>query len=427
MQRIILAVMLAVSASAGEVRELSLKEVIALAATDSPEVAMARLEEGKAAEAVSVARDPFRPKLAAGSGLAYSNGMPMSVGGATPSIMQAQATQYLFNRPQSYLVSEARENARGAAIATAVKREEAVLRAALAYLDAERARRQAEAARKRVERLERIADLIRVRVEEGRELPLEEHRARLSLARARQALEELEAQRDYAETTLAVVLGLDASQRVQARSEERSVAALPTSEDDAVNAAISSSPQLRRLESALKAAGYEIQAHKASRLPQVDLIAQYALLGRFNNYEDFFRKFQRHNTQIGISFQIPLFTGPAARARQFQAESEAARLRIELQTARNNLALEVRRLWRQAKLAETAREVARLDLEVAREQVSLLLAQMEEGRVGLKQVEEARLAEDEKWLAFIESHYALERAQLNLLHHTSGLLAALVD
>ena len=37
--------------------------------------------------------------------------------------------------------------------------------------------------------------------------------------------------------------------------------------------------------------------------------------------------------------------------------------------------------------------------------MSVLLAQMEEGRASLRQVEEARLAEDTKWLAFIESNY----------------------
>ena len=62
---------------------------------------------------------------------------------------------------------------------------------------------------------------------------------------------------------------------------------------------------------------------------------------------------------------------------------------------------------------------------MTRDQLSVLLAQMEEGRASLKQVEEARLAEDDKWLAFVESSYAVETARLNLLHQTGELLAAL--
>ncbi|HSW49427.1 MAG TPA: TolC family protein, partial [Bryobacteraceae bacterium] len=116
---------------------------------------------------------------------------------------------------------------------------------------------------------------------------------------------------------------------------------------------------------------------------------------------------------------------PAVDSQRFQTESDAARLRLELQTARNRITIDARRLYQQARQAESAREVARLDLDVSRDQVSVLLAQMEEGRASLRQAEEARLAEDDKWLAFVEANYALETARLNLLAHTGELLAAL--
>jgi outer membrane protein TolC len=126
-----------------------------------------------------------------------------------------------------------------------------------------------------------------------------------------------------------------------------------------------------------------------------------------------------------VSFQIPLFAGPGVDARAAQAEGDAARLRIELQGTRNRISLDAQRLYREVRQAETAREVAKLDLDVAREQVSVLLAQMEEGRAPLRQVEEARFTEDEKWIAFVDSNYALEAARLNLLKQTGELLAAL--
>src|SRR5688572_27422408 len=51
--------------------------------------------------------------------------------------------------------------------------------------------------------------------------------------------------------------------------------------------------------------------------------------------------------------------------------------------------------------AEISREVAKLDLDVAREQLFVLLALWEEGRATLRQVEEARAAEMEKWLVVV--------------------------
>ncbi|MCS6951556.1 MAG: TolC family protein [Bryobacteraceae bacterium] len=192
-----------------------------------------------------------------------------------------------------------------------------------------------------------------------------------------------------------------------------------------MQAALDYSPEVRRLESALRAKDYEIRSHQAERLPRLDLVAQYSVLGRYNNYEDFFRKFQRHNGQIGFAFQIPAFRSAASLAREAQSAADAARLRIELERARRQTVVETRRLWRQVGEAEGAREVARLDLEVARQQLSLLLAQFEEGRASLRQVEEARVAESEKWVAFWDRQYALERAQLDLLRATGQLGAVL--
>jgi outer membrane protein TolC len=280
-------------------------------------------------------------------------------------------------------------------------------------------------ARRQVESLTRVADVMRARVSEGRELPIEAKRADLRVAQARQRAEALDVERANAEGALTAALGLNADDRIRVTVEERPAPQLPESEQAAVSAALDNSKEVKRLESALVAKGFEIKAERAGRLPQLDLVAQYALLGKFNNYEDFFRKFQRHNGQLGVSFQIPLFAGPGVDARAAQAEGDAARLRIELQGTRNRISLDAQRLYREVRQAETAREVAKLDLDVAREQVSVLLAQMEEGRAPLRQVEEARFTEDEKWIAFVDSNYALETARLNLLKQTGELLAAL--
>jgi outer membrane protein TolC len=408
-----------------QVRTLTLREAVALALKQSPDVALARLNERKAAEAVRIARDPFTPKVGVGSGLAYSNGFPLSIEGSAPSIIQAQATQFIFNRRQNHLVAQAKENARGAGIDTATRRDEVALRAALLFLEAERAVRLAQTARRQVASLERVAGTVRLRVEEGLELPVEAKRAALDLARARQRAQALQAEHSYAESSLAALLGLDSSEHIRVQPEDRQPLPVPPSEQASVEAALATSTELRRLESSLLAKGFEIRATRAERLPQVDLVAQYSLLGRFNNYEDFFRKFQRHNGQLGVSFRIPLFAGRAVDAMASRSETEAAQLRLELRGARNRVSLETRRLYQSVRQAETAREVARLDLEIAREQLSLLLAQMEESRASLRQVEEARFQEDEKWIAFRDSYYVEERARLNLLRQTGELLAAL--
>jgi outer membrane protein TolC len=127
---------------------------------------------------------------------------------------------------------------------------------------------------------------------------------------------------------------------------------------------------------------------------------------------------------LGVSIQVPLWTGPGVKAAVSQAESEAAQLRLRIEAARRGVTAETQKLLREAAQAESARELARLELDVAREQVSVVLAQYEEGRASLKQLEEARSAEAERWMGFYGAAAALERARLALLKQTGALLAA---
>jgi outer membrane protein TolC len=162
----------------------------------------------------------------------------------------------------------------------------------------------------------------------------------------------------------------------------------------------------------------------AERWPKMDLVAQYGMLAKFNNYADFFQKFQRNNVQLGVSFQLPLFSGPGVSAQMAQAQIEMSHLRIELGNSRNRLASDLRQSFRDVKKAQTAAEVAGLDLDVAREQLSVDLAQMQEGRALLRQVEEARIVENHKWIAFYDAQYALEKAKWNVLRLTGEVAEA---
>lgn len=417
--------LIGVCAGAAELRTLTLREAIDLALSQNPDILLARLDERKAEEAVRLARDPFIPKVVVGSGLAYSNGFPMSIEGATPSIVQARAVGDVFNRPQSYRVAAAKENQRGATIDAAARRDEAVYRTAELFLDAQRAARVAEVARTEAKSLEGVLEAVRERVAEGRELPIEVQKAELNLARARYRSRVLDANVLSAQDALGAVLGLDASEQVRPVQAETPPPAVPESAEAAVKSALANSKELKGLQSKLLAKGYDVRAERAAWMPKLDLVAQYGLLAEFNNYADFFRKFQRHNGQLGISFQVPLWTGPGAAAAAAQAETEAAQLRIQFRNARRRIESDTRRSYEDIQEAEAARDLARLDLEVARQQVSVLLAQMQEGRAALRQVEGARAAETEKWIAFYDAGTTVEKARLTLLRQTGELLAAL--
>jgi len=190
---------------------MNLRQAVERALQQNPEIAMARLDELKAKEAVRVQKDPFTPHVYFGSGLAYTNGFPMSIDSAAPSVLQGRAAQFLFNRQQSYVVARTKEEARGAGITASAKKDEVAFRTAVLFVDAERAARAGEMARKELESSQKVLATVENRVQEGRELPLESKRAAFNLARARQSADSLDADRETAETSLAIVLGLMAA------------------------------------------------------------------------------------------------------------------------------------------------------------------------------------------------------------------------
>ena len=418
-----LVLILSVCASA-EVRTMTLRQALDLALSQNPDLLLARLDQEKARSQVTIVREPFAPKIYAGSGAAWTSGFPNSIEGSAPSIVQAKTVMALYNRPQSYLVAQANEGVRGAAIQAALKQQEVVYRVASLFLDAEQSARSLETAQRQAENLVRVRELTGQRVSEGRELPIESKKANLAVLRANQHLEALSLDLVNAETVLALALGMNPDDRVRAAVEERTPVAVPVSEEASIEEALESSNELKNLESSMQSKMLEIKSYKAERLPKVNLVAQYSLLAKYA-YQDFFAHFQRNNYQLGASIEIPLLVGRAPSAQASQAEAEVAKLRIEVGRARARITADLRRAYQDLKRAETTREVARADLDLAREELSIDLAQMDEGRLPLATVEEARAIENEKWLAYYDAQHTAEMARLNVLRQTGTLKAAL--
>jgi outer membrane protein TolC len=71
---------------------------------------------------------------------------------------------------------------------------------------------------------------------------------------------------------------------------------------------------------------------------------------------------------------------------------------------------------------DTGREVARLELELAQQNLQVLQSQFQQGRASIRDLETAQLDESEKWLLFLDADIARQKAELDLLR-TTGQLA----
>jgi len=425
MKPIALVFLIAVSAYA-EVKTMTLQQALQTALQQSPDLVLARLDQDRARYQVTIARDPFVPKVIAGSGAAKVFGYPNPINGNAPSIVQAQTLMEIFNRPQSYQVAIAGENLRGAGLDLAKKQEQVVYRVGSLYLDAEQAARSVTVAERELDNLKRVFELVKERVAEGRDLPIKTQEANVAVLRGQQRVENLTDDMLNAETSLAVALGMTADDRIRPAAQESTELPSIDTEDSAIAAALETSPELKRLESSMQAKTLEVKSYKAQRLPTVDLVAQYSLLAK-TDYTEALAKFQHNNGEIGASIQVPLLAGKSARAYASQAEVDLEKMRAQVTQTRNRIATDLRKSYQDVHKAETARDLAKADLDLAREEISVDLAQNEEGRLPISALESARAVENEKWIAYYDSLHSLDVARLNVLYQTGKLLASVTS
>jgi outer membrane protein TolC len=416
--------LIAFSATA-EVRTLTLRDALDIALKQNPDVVLARLDQQRARAQVTIAKDPFVPKVFAGSGAAYTNGFPMSIDGNAPALVQAKTQMAIFDRPQSLRAAQANEAARGSEIDIGLRQDEVAYRVASLFFDADQASRSLTAVELQLQSLTRVRELTAVRVSEGRELPIESSKADLKVLQAQQRRAELADSIADTETSLAQVLGFNPGDRVQPAQEDRRLTGQFDSEEAAIQQALEGSREIKRLESNLQAKNLEAKSYKAERLPKVDLVAQYSLLSKYNNYEKFFGAFQRHNVELGASFTIPVLTGRSATAYVAQAQADIDKIRTQIGQTRSRITADLQHAYRDIRRTESAQKLARADLDLARDQLTLDLTRYDEGQVTMAQVEASRAAEQEKWIVYYDTQHAAEVARLTVLRQTGTLVASL--
>src|SRR5207237_10921333 len=139
-----------------------------------------------------------------------------------------------------------------------------------------------------------------------------------------------------------MVLGYTPGDRVQPLEADSKPLEVPESEAAARELAFQNNKDIRKLESQLQAKGFELRQYQSARLPVIDVVAQYALFVE-SNYQDFFTHFQRNNGQIGVSIQIPVLIGSAAKGLTSQVEVDIMALRTQMNQTRSRIELDTQK------------------------------------------------------------------------------------
>lgn len=422
MRRKVLPFLLSAGLASAEVHSFTLEQTLDLASRQSPDVILARLDQQRAQADVKVATDPFRPKIYGGSGLAFTAGYPNTIDGNAPSLFEAKTIMALFNRPKSYELAATKELVHGAQFGAQAKADDVAYRAADLFLTARQAEHDRTMLQSEVPTLQKVLDVVNAGAQEGHQLPLEVKRAKVNLAVSQQRLDALRLDGDYDEMMLAVLLGFPATDRVKPVDAPTTFKFTPKSEADASDTALRNNKELKQIQSNVLAKEMYRRSYRAHRIPQVDLVAQYSLFARYN-YSQYFQKFQRNNGQLGASITIPLLTGSASKGYEAQAEIDMQKLRIQAGQIRNRVLTDTRRAYQQWEKAKEIRDLARMQLDLAREDMTVALAQNSEGRLPISQLEQKRLEENDRWMGLYDADTQVTRAELAILRQMGTLLA----
>jgi len=405
-------------------RKLTLKEAVNLAVANSRDLALARLQYGVMQRQIGVARSAFLPNIYTGTGVAYTSGFPLLEGGGAPAIFTLSYTQQIFNPPLKGEQRAAEQRAEEQRLSMDDVRDTVMSRAALDYLELAKVRHALELMHGERTSAGRILEATRERADTGRELPIEVIRAQLTTARIEQRIAQMEDRDDSLSGELRDMMGMPSDEMIEVSTEEIPGVAAEASKD-IVSEAMANNVQLKQAQTELRAREFKLKGEQGGRWPSFALTGQYNVLSKINNYTDFFNKFQRNNVIFGVQVQIPIFASRTSSAVAFaQADFNAANL--ALQTKRSEISRDVRRKARLVREAELSGEVARLELQLAQENVRVLQAQFDGGRGSLKDLEAAHIEENDKWLAFLDANYSRQQAQLELLH-TTGQLAQVLQ
>jgi outer membrane protein TolC len=408
----------AASSSGDEARPLAFRTAIELAIKNSATTGLAQADLQRARSTVTQTRDVYLPQMVLGSGLGASYGFPLSLEGAAPSIFNVNFQGALLNGAQRSYIKAAKSDVAATTAQNADRRNDVIMETAIDYIQLDLLESSLTIQREQEQSAAKFQDIVNQRVQAGLDSQVEVTRAKLAGARTKLDIAQTQAAADQLRLRLSQLTGLPVS---SIRTSTETIPEMPAPpQDQELMTAVSNNPAVKAADAAADAKAFRAEAEHRQLYPAVDYVGQYAVLARFNNYDQFFQKFQRNNVTAGVAIRFPFFN-PVQRAAAEVAKADAAKSRKEAQNVREQASTEALKLQRSVQQLAAAREVAQLEHQLAQSDIDATHAKIESGAASLKDEENARVAEHERYTAYLNSSFELDRAQVQLMRQTGEL------
>jgi len=401
---------------------VSLHHAVELALKHATTIAIASADEQHASASYRELRNSYIPQLNAGAGIGWSDGFPLSLEGAAPSLFNVNAQSALINPALKDFIRASQSEVKVSSLRTKDQRNQIIQDTVLSYAELAKWEQRLTRLRDSESAAEQMEAAVAQRVKEGIDSAMDGSKARLSVARVRLRLTEAGGAADVLREHLSRLTGLAAG---SIEIDPDSMPSLPASAkqgDDSAKKASDASPVVLAALEHARAQYLRAKGERRALWPSLDFAAQYANLATYNNYQKYYQphSFQPNNATVGVAIHLP-FLNLAQHARVQEAESEALKARTQAEAARNQISEETLRLQRSVTQILAARDVAELEYEIAQKNVEAVQTRMESSSANLHDLDLARAQASERLITLQDVTFELERSQVALLRATGDL------
>jgi len=407
------------AADAPAAEPIPFRQAVEMALQHSGVMSIATINQWRASKGYQELRANYIPQITIGSGLGYSYGFPLTLEGSAPSVANFTTVQSLFNPSLKQLLKAARIDWKATSIDVEDKRNAVILDTALSYAQLDQLTSKLKVLHQAQAAAEKAQSVTEQRLQEGVDSKLDLTKSQLVAARIRLRIAEAQAQADVLREHLSKLFGVPAE---SIAVDPESVPHLPaiSQDDDIATRAVSTSPAVRLAQEKVNAAQARANGEHRASWPIVDVASQYAYLARFNNYDVYYRKYLANNFSGGLNIRFPIFN-PVQKAKAEQADADVQLAQKQAELARNQVSENALKLQRSLRHLAAARDVAKLEWQVAQGDLDAVQARTETGNANTREQQNAQLDVQDKYAAYLDAEFALSSTELQILRLTGEL------
>jgi outer membrane protein TolC len=407
-----------VLAQTGASAQVSFYTAVDLALRNSAQVRLSAAQVQHAEAAVMESVDAYKPSFSVGSSLGYSYGFPVG----QPSVYSLAAQSLAFSFSQPDYIRAARAALVAAQLQLKDTRQQVILEAATDYIQLVTLNQQINALDQETGFVSKLVEIETDRVDGGLDSKVELTQARLTGAQIALRRLHLLDQADLARVRLAHLTGLQPGDIV---SEPQTIPKAPeVSEPDGIESNNGIKAAYASANSKLYLAYGDARQNNR---PTFGFGLEYNRYSKFNNYNEYYLRFQHNNFNVGIQITVPLFDA-TRKARAKGSSAGAAEAHAQADQLRDQTGEQILQL--QKNIAELAaqEQVAELQDELSQDQLDSITTQLQLGSGSLggpaplpKDQQGAHIRERSHFVDMLETRFQLTQSRLALLRSTGRI------